>query len=58
MKIEKETTTLRIPTNIAADMRKEAEEIGVSLNDYILMSIHIGRRVLNSNITFSPDTLE
>lgn len=57
-KIDKETTTLRIPVGIAADMRNEARNIGCSLNDYMLISIHFGRKVLNSNITFCPDTPE
>lgn len=58
MKVDKETTTLRIPVEIISDMRNETKKIGISLNDYMLMTMHIGRKVLNGNIIFSPDTLE
>lgn len=58
MKGEKETTTIRIPTRNLEAMQKEASEIGLSLNSYMLMAIHLGRKVLNSGINFSPDTLQ
>jgi len=56
MKGDKETTTIRIPVDNLQEMQKEAKVIGISLNSYMLMAMHTGRKVLNSNITVVSDT--
>ena len=58
MKVDKETTTLRIPIDILEEMRKEATKVGTSLNDYMLTAMYLGRKALNGPLTFSPDALE
>lgn len=47
--IDKETTTIRIPTDIKEEMVKEAKEYGISLNSYLLMTSGIGRKALKLN---------
>ncbi len=42
---ERVQTGLRMPPKLAAELAKEAEEIGTSMNDYILMLIYQARRV-------------
>lgn len=54
----KETTTLRIPTNIREEMQREAEQMGISLNSYFLVVANIGRKVLNCDVTVSFGTPE
>jgi hypothetical protein len=52
------TTTIRIPTSNLDEMQKESAEIGISLNTYMLTAIHIGRKALNSGVTFQGDNPE
>ena len=41
---ERVQTGLRMPPKLAAELAKEAEEIGTSMNDYILMLIYQARK--------------
>lgn len=41
--------TIRLPENVFEDTKKEAEECGASHNSYLMMLIHLGRKVYNSN---------
>lgn len=56
--VDKETTTIRVPSNILVEMKTEADKIGISVNSYMLITIHMGRKILNSNISFIPDIPE
>ena len=55
---DKETTTIRIPKDIRDTMQYEAEAMGISFNSYFLVVANMGRKILNSKVTVSPDTLE
>ena len=39
----KEQTTLRLPAELKEALAKEAQELGMSCNDYVLLLIHEGR---------------
>ena len=41
----KVTFTLRLPIEIHADIQQDAKQAGVSLNDFILLMVAMGRRV-------------
>ena len=56
--MNKETTTVRIPTGDLIDMQKEAEEFGLSLNSYLLVTSKLGRKMLNCKVSVSLDALE
>lgn len=44
VKIEKEQTTLRLPADFKEQLMKEAQNYGISFNEYIIMLIHRGRQ--------------
>jgi predicted HicB family RNase H-like nuclease len=44
MKAEKEQTTLRLPAELKEDLMREAQELGYSFNEYVLLLIHRARR--------------
>lgn len=51
-----ETTTLRIPTEVNAIVKENAEKIGISANSYILVALKIGIKMLESDVHFTyPD---
>lgn len=42
----REQTTIRLPTELMEQLRREAQERGVSFNDYLLVLIHKARKEL------------
>jgi hypothetical protein len=51
MENTKITTTIRVPLSNIEAIQKESDEMGLSLNSYMLLAIHMGRKILNSNIS-------
>lgn len=49
--MQKETTTIRLPPQIKAEMQEEAESYGISLNSYMLTAMKLGRKVLKEGLT-------
>lgn len=42
----REQTTIRLPAELMEQLRREAQERGVSFNDYLLVLIHKARKAL------------
>lgn len=48
--------TVRFPEEVFEDIQKEAYKIGSSVNSYLMVLLHHGRKVINAGvITVSPD---
>lgn len=48
--------TMRIPESVFEETKKEAAFIGSSHNSYLMMLIHLGRKVYNSSVMICQKT--